>query len=149
MEPDAVLDTWEWADLDCVNEPTSAPVALAEVVRVVEVLTVEVTTANQKHDMITRRRRDDALLLSYRAAAALLGIDRGRVPALVRAGVLRDVPCGKGRRVPRTEVERLAVEGIPQALSAKRSQRVVRRPHPPRGDVGAAIRALPRGRRAR
>jgi hypothetical protein len=149
MEPDAVLDTWEWADLDGVEPPAGSPVALAQVARAVEVLTGEVTTANQKLDALARQRRDAPLLLSYRAAAALLGIDRGRIPALLRSEVLRDVPCGKGRRIPRVEVERLAVEGIPQNPTAKRTQHVARRQaRPPTGDVGASIRALPRGRRA-
>jgi excisionase family DNA binding protein len=67
------------------------------------------------------------LALSKREAARLLGIDRGKtLHALIRAGRLRTVPWGSGRRIPREDVERLAREGFELDFSAPRARRAPR-----------------------
>lgn len=55
----------------------------------------------------------EKVFLSAFAAAKLLGIDRGRVSRLCKAGILRARRNGRGWEIPRTELERLQQEGIP------------------------------------
>ncbi len=85
----------------------------------------------RKLDALSRRR--DRRLLSKRAAARLLGIDRGTtLERLIRDGHLRLVMG----RVPDTEIERLLAQGLPDV-----KQRARRHPAPSR-DEAAAIRDL-------
>lgn len=79
------------------------------------------------------KARPTGRLLSKRAAARLLGVDRGTtLEALIRDGRLRLV-LGK---IPDTEIERLLVEGLPEMKPPAR-----RRERPPRDEV-EAIRNL-------
>ncbi len=96
-----------------------------------EDLLAAVARLEAKLDALTRRR--ERRLLSKRAAARLLGIDRGTtLERLVRDGHLRLV-MGK---VPDTEIERLLADGIPETKGRSRRQ-----PAPARDEV-AAIRDL-------
>lgn len=81
------------------------------------------------------------LALSYREAAQLLRIDRGRtLHALIASGQLRRVPWGTGWRIPLDEVQRLAREGY---TVAGRPGRAVSRPRrAAAGGAGARIRAI-------
>jgi excisionase family DNA binding protein len=64
------------------------------------------------------------LVLSRRQAAKLLRIDRGAtLDALIRAGKLREIPWGAGRRIPLAEVEKLAREGFTVTGRAPRTRR--------------------------
>jgi excisionase family DNA binding protein len=75
-----------------------------------------------------RRRNQDAELLSKREAARRLGVDRcTTLEALVAHGHVATVPAGReGVRIPRSEVERLVREGIPNPDRQPRPNR--RRP---------------------
>jgi excisionase family DNA binding protein len=54
-----------------------------------------------------------ALACTFRETARLLHIDRGEtLHALIRQGDLRPVPWGKGRRIPREQIEALARRGF-------------------------------------
>lgn len=80
---------------------------------------------------MTARRSDGApLLLSDRAAAKALGIRRAVVAELRRTRLLRSVPWFKGHRIPLAEVERLAMEGVPEL-----GQRPARRQRPAAGSL--------------
>jgi excisionase family DNA binding protein len=54
---------------------------------------------------------DPVLLLRVQEAARLLGVSRAFVYKLLAQGQIRTVKLGRVRRIPRTEVERLAREG--------------------------------------
>lgn len=69
------------------------------------------------------------LALSRRQAARLLRVDRGAtLDELVRRGLLREIPWGKGRRIPLEDVERLAREGFAAEGARPRRRPVSRRP---------------------
>jgi hypothetical protein len=90
-----------------------------------------VARLERKLDALARRR--DRRLFSKRAAARLLGIDRGTtLERLIRDGHLRLVMG----RVPDTEIERVLAEGIPEQKASGKRQ-----PKPAR-DEAAAIRDL-------
>lgn len=85
------------------------------------------------------RRGQAKALLSFREAARRLGIDRGRtLSELVARGELKVVDANGRKKVPATEVERLAREGFdvtgpaPKAKASKRQAR----------STAAAIRAI-------
>ncbi|WP_242394820.1 helix-turn-helix domain-containing protein [Anaeromyxobacter oryzisoli] len=60
-------------------------------------------------------------LLSKRAAARMLGVDRGTtLEELVRDGRLRTVDVGGRPRIPRSELERVLAAGVPQAEAKTR-----------------------------
>jgi len=59
-----------------------------------------------------RPPRPVPLALSRRSAARLLKTRPATIARLVQGGLLREVPWGEGRRIPREEVERLAREGF-------------------------------------
>jgi excisionase family DNA binding protein len=60
-----------------------------------------------------RRPRPDARLLSQREAAHRLGVDRNTTLVdLIRTGQIRTVEVNGKRKVPASEVERLAQEGF-------------------------------------
>lgn len=79
-------------------------------------------------------------LLSVKQAARVLGRSRTRVlaPAIAR-GEIRTVAVGKRRLVPRSEVVRVAEEGL--GAGAARARRP--RSRPPARGVGDRIRSLP------
>jgi len=78
------------------------------------------------------------LLLSKRAAAALLGVGRGgTLEQLIRDGHLRTVVIAGRVRIAREEVERIAREGTGRPASP----RPARTPRPA-VSAGDAIRAL-------
>lgn len=80
------------------------------------------------------------LALSRRAAARLLGIDRGAtLDQLVRRGLLRPVPWGAGERIPLEQVEQLARTGF--TLEGKGRRRLAARAKPGATDP-AALRRL-------
>lgn len=54
----------------------------------------------------------NALALSRRQTARALGVRNATVADLVRRCLLREVPFGTQRRIPREDVERLAREGF-------------------------------------
>ena len=62
-------------------------------------------------------------LLSLRAAAQWLGIDRGRLGRYVAAGIVRSVFLGRSPRVPVSELERIEREGLPDLSTTKRAPR--------------------------
>ena len=69
----------------------------------------------------------ERLALSKRAAARLLGIDRGRrLNQLIRAGALRVIPWGRTVRIPLAEVERLAAEGFDAKGASPKAPRLPR-----------------------
>lgn len=64
------------------------------------------------------------VLLSFRKAAKLLGIDRGAtLNALVRSGQLRTVSAGKRQRIPMSEINRLAAVGFDSMATKPRAKR--------------------------
>ena len=70
-----------------------------------------------------------ALALSRRRAAQLLRIDRGdTLDQLIRRGLLREIPWGKGKRIPLEDVERLAREGFTAEGTRPRRRPVSRKP---------------------
>ena len=78
--------------------------------------TLEKLEAHQEHK--ERRRNLDSRLLTKRAAARLLGIDRSTtLERLIREGSVRTVPYGEGTRIPASEIARLEDEGIPEPSS--------------------------------
>lgn len=79
-------------------------------------------------------------LLSVRAAALELGIDRAILSREISAGRVRVVPYGAGERIPRAEVDRLSREGIAPPPR-------VGRPRRPRRSVEEEILNLPLPRR--
>jgi excisionase family DNA binding protein len=82
-----------------------------------------------------------ALALTFREAARLLRIDRNStLHELIRRGLLRPVPWGKGQRIPLEEVQRLAREGF--TVNGKPSRAVSRRRTVPAPGVGNRIRAI-------
>ena len=79
-----------------------------------------------------------ALLLSRRRAARALGIRNGEIAVLVARGLLREVPAGKGKRIPLAEVQRLAETGWTEQGAPRRARR-----RPCRGAASAeAVLAL-------
>jgi hypothetical protein len=75
-------------------------------------------------------------MLSKRAAAKMLGVDRGEgLSSLVADGHLREVPFRGGTRIPREDVERVIANGAPSPGAAPK-----RRPGAAGG--AAALRAL-------
>jgi len=87
-----------------------------------------------------RRAGVHKLLLSKTEACRLLGIDpKTTLARLIADKHIRVVKAPHGERIPRSEVERLAQEGIPPADAVPRA-RPPRAPPPP--GVGARIRAL-------
>jgi excisionase family DNA binding protein len=83
------------------------------------------------------------VLLRLTEAARLLGVDpKTTLARLVASGGIRTVKAPRGRRIPRSEVERLLEVGIP---APGERQRTARRPRTqaPGPDVAARIRALP------
>jgi hypothetical protein len=75
----------------------------------------------------TTRRTEHKLMLSYRAAARLLGVGRGAtLHELIAAGLLRPVKLLRRSFIPRAQVEALAQTGegpAVQAAAPKRSAR--------------------------
>jgi len=70
---------------------------------------------------------DDRIVLTRREAARRLGVCRNRtLPALIRAGLIRVVPWGKGTRIPLAEIERLAREGYEGDPTTPRAPRAAR-----------------------
>ncbi len=97
----------------------------------IEDLAAAMERLERKLDALSRRR--DCRLLSKRAAARLLGIDRGTtLERLIRDGHLRLVMG----RVPDTEIERLLANGLPDAKQRARHHSA------PSHDEAAAIREL-------
>jgi excisionase family DNA binding protein len=72
--------------------------------------------------------------VSIRRAARLLEVNRATLAKLVQRGEIRTVPWGspgRGRyRIPRTEVERIARQGLPD-LTGRRPRRRYPRRSPP------------------
>jgi hypothetical protein len=76
--------------------------------------------------VVARERRDRpaAQLLSKGQAAHLLGVSKTRtLGPLINAGLIRTVPKGSRRSVPREEVDRLLREGLPAPGSVSRRRR--------------------------
>jgi hypothetical protein len=70
-----------------------------------------------------RRESDEKVLLfSRRAAARLLTIDRGTLSVLIQRGLVRTVQKGRSTAIPRSEVDRLARDGIPDVHEAPRKR---------------------------
>lgn len=93
------------------------------------------------------RRNLNARLLTKRAVARLLGVDRGgTLERWIRDGSIRVVQVGGRARIPRSEVDRIAEEGLPGPSGAppppRRRGRPSGRSHPPRPGVGDRIRSL-------
>jgi excisionase family DNA binding protein len=66
-------------------------------------------------------------LLSKRAAAKFLGVDRGTtLEQLIRDGRLRTVDVGGRPRIPRTELDRVLADGVPRAEPKARRASPVR-----------------------
>lgn len=86
-------------------------------------------------------------LLSIRQVARALGLSPWRTVApLVRAGAIRSVTIGDSsrRRIPRSEVERIAREGVPSLVRPTRRKRTMLAPNEPRtqAEARAALKAL-------
>jgi len=77
-------------------------------------------------------------LLSMHGAERRLGVGHGSLAQLAKAGRVRVIPWGKRLKIPITEVERLAREGVPES---RRRPRVRRAPAACAFDP-AALRAL-------
>ena len=52
------------------------------------------------------------LLYTVGAACAALSISRTAIYEMMKSGALKFVPMGAERRIPRSEVERIASEGV-------------------------------------
>lgn len=65
--------------------------------------------------------------VSTRRAAELLGVGRDRISRLIQGGHIRTIPWGTRWRIPRAEVERIALDGLP-VPGARRRRRVPRSP---------------------
>ncbi len=94
--------------------------------------------------MNRRQHTIPALSLSYAEAARMLRIDRSTtLVRLVKAGLVRSVPWGKGWRIPREDVERLARDGwTEEQIALRRRRPVPRRTSAPVAGVEARIRAI-------
>lgn len=97
----------DWRALDA--KITLLAQAIEGVAVQLEALTRTTTTTAAK-----TKPRPPKVLLSFREAACILGIDRGStLQDLVRRKQIRVVRGAKGRRcIPRTEVERVGREGL-------------------------------------
>jgi excisionase family DNA binding protein len=62
-------------------------------------------------------RQPAPLLYSPVTAARLLDVSRSQIYALMRAGALSYVQIGSDRRIPASELERIAAEGAPRAAA--------------------------------
>ena len=107
----------------------SAEAILASVLAEVQALRSD--TAAMRQEMAARLTSPSPplpRLLSKRAAAKLLGVDRGTTLAdLLATGNLRTVVLGGQERIPTAEIERLATEG---------TTRTGRKPHRRRAPGG-------------
>lgn len=66
------------------------------------------------------------MLLSFRKAARLLGIDRGAtLHALIKSGQLKTVRVGQRERIPMSEINRLTATGFDPAARRPRATRRV------------------------
>ena len=77
--------------------------------------------------------------VSTRKAAALLMVGRDRLAKLVQGGHVRTVPWGARWRIPRSEVERIALNGLP-VPGLRRRRRLPRQP--PKLSVADEIRKI-------
>lgn len=97
---------------------------------------------NRKKSSTPRRSNPHAQLLSQREAARRLGVDRNTtLVALIRTGQLRTVEVNGKRKVPASEVERLAQEGFDSTMPEPRRRAPRPRPAGSRSP-GDVIRAL-------
>ena len=60
----------------------------------------------------------ERLLLRPSEAAEALSTSRSRIYAAIASGLSATVSVGAGLRIPRSEVERLAAEGLPNPTAA-------------------------------
>ena len=107
-------------------------------------LTTIASALEKRHPKTPTRRRPNphAQLLSQREAARRLGIDRNTtLVALIQTGQLRTVEANGKRKVPATEVERLAQEGFDSTMPKPRRRAPRPRPAGSRSP-GDGIRAL-------
>jgi hypothetical protein len=85
--------------------------------------------------------RDVRRLLSFRQAAAALGVSRTRtLPLLIERGLLKPVAVGGRKRIPSAQIEQLAFEGFEVAGPAHRRSKPARKR--PAGTSAASVRAL-------
>ncbi len=89
--------------------------------------------------------------ISFRAFAAWARISRNRLRPHIERGDIQVVPFGRGFRIPASEVERIAREGLPAIDAQGRRRRAPRRSATaiPPADIEAQIRRLPYGRGGR
>jgi hypothetical protein len=108
-----------------------------------EVLLARIDRLEQKLDAALK---PTPAFLSKRAAAKLLGVDRGmKLQQILQAGRVRLVPVGGQLLIPRAEVERVISSGLAETTRAaapkKPSARATRRATP--AEIAKAIRAIP------
>jgi hypothetical protein len=103
-------------------------------------LLAAVLRIERKVDALSHRRGGPpAELLSMRAAAKLLGVDRGvTLPALLKTQRVRTVMVAGRPRVPRAALERVLLEGAPTSTPAPRA----RHTRPALASEPSALRAL-------
>jgi len=59
------------------------------------------------------------LLYAPNTAGRVLDISRSKIYELMKSGALRYVQVGADRRIPRSEIERIASEGIPTTAEGR------------------------------
>lgn len=130
---------------------TAADATLESVLSALSGLRAEVRDVRAALDGLARsgrpRRNLDAKLLTKRAAARLLGVDRASTLArLIHDGSIRTVQVAGHTRIPASEIDRLAEDGLPDPSGVPQRTRRRGRPpgssRPPRPGVGDRIRSL-------
>lgn len=135
--------------LAVANEPSSPEAQ--DVAHVMEQVLAALARIEARLDQQARtrpRRSEPCRLLSLRAAAKMLGVDRGTtLRELIDAGHVHTVVVHGKTKVPASEVERIEREGTsrrapPPRPAQKVTQLPARRPPPRASDVVQRIAAL-------
>lgn len=133
-------------DVRCVEcgFPAHADAVDELVRRVIAVQQLSAPSAPQT--VVKSGRTDRRLMVPLREAVRLLGVDRPVLYAWIDDGRIRVVEVNGRRRIPRSEIDRIARDGLGTAAARNRAKG--RRSTKPRsktavaGSPGAAIRAL-------
>lgn len=82
------------------------------------------------------RSRPDKVVLSFREAARVLGISRNTtLVAAVRAGAIRTVIIAGHRKIPRSEIERVQLDGLRIDTRPSRRRHQRRRKSDPAAEI--------------
>lgn len=90
-----------------------------------------------------RGRNADARLITKRAAARVLGVNRSTtLEMLIAGGQIRTVPWGNGVRIPISEIERVESEGLLEVRTPPAVVAVHRRPRRTPKEEADAVRRI-------